>query len=113
MTRCVKFAVTGVLGLALSAPIVAQAPAGQAPSAGQAPQGEGRGQGEGRSEGRGRGRGGPGTLPLSMDDRAGFESIFDGTMKGWDGDQAYWRAEGGSLVGESTPANPLKENTFV
>ena len=34
-------------------------------------------------------------------------------MKGWDGDPAYWRAENGSLIGQTTDANPLKENTFV
>ena len=48
-----------------------------------------------------------------MEDRTGFEPIFDGTMKQWDGDPAYWKAENGALIGESTPANPLKENTFV
>jgi hypothetical protein len=49
-----------------------------------------------------------------MDDRTGFESIFDGaSMKGWEGDPALWRVENGALVGQSTPDNPLKENTFI
>ena len=78
----------------------------QQQAGGQPPQGEGRGQG------RGQGRGG-GTAALNLDDRAGFESIFDGTMKGWDGDPAYWKAEVARLVGESTAENPVKENTFV
>ena len=78
----------------------------QQPAAGQPPQGEGRGQGRG-------GRGGQQTQALNLEDRTGFESIFDGTMKNWDGDPAYWKAEGGSLVGESTATNALKENTFV
>jgi hypothetical protein len=48
-----------------------------------------------------------------MADRSGFEPIFDGTMKNWDGDPAYWKAENGVLVGETTAENALKENTFV
>jgi hypothetical protein len=54
-----------------------------------------------------------GAQPLDLADRTGFESIFDGTMKNWDGDPAFWKAENGALVGESTAANPIKENTFV
>lgn len=57
---------------------------------------------------------GPAIDPLVLDDRAGFEPIFDGTsLKGWDGDPAFWKAENGSIVGESTPQNPLTENTFL
>ena len=63
---------------------------------------------------QGRGGGGPrGAQPLNFGDRGGFVSIFDGTMKGWDGDPAIWKAEGDTLVGTTTEANPLKENTFV
>ncbi len=69
---------------------------------------------QGRGEGRGQGRGGPrGAEPLNLDDRTGFESIFDGTMKNWDGDPTYWRAENGMLVGETSEANKLSANTFV
>lgn len=68
-------------------------------------------------QGRGQGRGGTPPSrpePLSLDDHAGFESIFDGTsLKGWDGDPAFWRAEGGVLVGESTAEKPVTQNTFV
>jgi hypothetical protein len=68
--------------------------------------------GQGRGQGRGGGQSRP--EPLSMDDRAGFESIFDGTsMKNWDGDPTFWRAEGGELVGESTAEKPVTQNTFV
>jgi hypothetical protein len=57
---------------------------------------------------------GPAIDPLVPDDRAGFEPIFDGkSLNGWDGDPAFWKVEEGALVGESTAANPLKENTFV
>lgn len=55
-----------------------------------------------------------GAEPLVMDDQTGFTPIFDGkTMTGWDADPAFWRAEGGSLIGQSTPQNPVKENTFA
>lgn len=66
---------------------------------------------QGRS---GRGPGPRGAAPLVLDDHTGFESIFDGTtLKGWDGDPAFWRAEAGVIVGESTEQNPLKQNTFL
>ena len=97
----------------LGGTLLAQAPAGgaQQPSAGQQPA---AGQGEGRGQGRGQGRGGPrGAQPLNFEDRTGFQSIFDGTMKNWDGDTTLWKAEGGALVGTTTAENPLKENTFV
>jgi hypothetical protein len=52
-------------------------------------------------------------LPLEGDE-PGFESIFDGkTLSGWEGDPAYWRVEGRTLVGEVTPQTLLKSNTFV
>src|SRR6476661_68401 len=64
------------------------------------------------------GRGGPGQAPpgaqpLNFEDRTGFQPIFDGTMKNWDGDPAIWKAEGNVLAGTTTEANALKENTFV
>jgi hypothetical protein len=66
---------------------------------------------------QGRGRGGPPPVrpqPLSAADHTGFESIFDGsTLKGWDGDPAFWRVANGALTGQSTPENPVKQNTFV
>ena len=52
--------------------------------------------------------------PLAIDDRAGFEPMFDGTsLAGWEGDTGFWKAEGGLLVGESTAAKPLPANTFL
>lgn len=57
---------------------------------------------------------GPGIDALEIGDHTGFESIFDGqSLKGWDGDPAFWRAEAGSIIGESTAVNPLKMNTFI
>jgi hypothetical protein len=47
-------------------------------------------------------------------DEPGFQSIFDGrTLAGWEGNPSYWRAESGVLVGEITPANVIKSNTFI
>lgn len=51
--------------------------------------------------------------PLVLDHHEGFESIFDGTRKNWDGDKDFWRAENGLLIGESTQAKPLTRNTFI
>ena len=43
-----------------------------------------------------------------------FESIFDGTsLDSWEGDNTYWRAENGSLIGEISPETLLKTNTFI
>ncbi len=72
----------------------------------------------GAPDGRG-GRGGRGGMPRGADplvvgDHSGFTSIFDGSsLKDWDGDPSFWRVEGGAIVGQSTPANPLKQNTFI
>jgi hypothetical protein len=47
-------------------------------------------------------------------DEPGFQPIFDGkSLSGWEGDPTYWRVEGGSLVGEITPATVIKSNTFI
>ena len=58
-------------------------------------------------------RGPLGPVPVALEDCTGFTPIFDGTLKGWEGDTAYWRVENGMLIGESTAANPLKANTFL
>jgi hypothetical protein len=98
-----RLAVAAIAGI-LS--VTSAEPGAQEPAAGQAPQGRGEGRGQGRG-------GGNQTQPLNVEDRTGFVSIFDGTMKGWDGDSNYWKAENGMLVGESTAASPLAANTFV
>jgi len=84
-----------------------QAGAQQNPPSGQtqqgAPQGPPRGQGRG-----------PGIEGLALDDRAGFESVFDGkTLNGWDGDPQFWRVENEAIIGESTAEKPVKLNTFL
>jgi hypothetical protein len=100
----VRFKIGSISALVITASIVAAAQQPQQPPAAGAPQGQGRGAG----------RGGPrGAAALNFEDRTGFVQIFDGTMKNWDGDPAYWRAEGDSLVGTTTAANALTQNTFV
>ena len=42
-----------------------------------------------------------------------FQPIFDGTIKNWDGDPQYWRVENHILIGEVTPNNLLKQNSFL
>jgi hypothetical protein len=81
---------------------------GAKPAAGQQPQI--RGEGQGRGQGRG---GSEPPAPLNLEDRTGFESIFDGTMKNWDGDPAVWKVENGALVGRSAADNPARQNTFL
>src|SRR4051812_12415921 len=50
----------------------------------------------------------------STSDEAGFDPIFDGkTLAGWEGDPKYWRVEDGALVGEITPGNEIRQNTFI
>jgi len=52
--------------------------------------------------------------PVATNDESGFISIFDGkTLAGWQGDTNYWRVEDGCLVGEITPTNLLKINSFI
>jgi Domain of Unknown Function (DUF1080) len=44
----------------------------------------------------------------------GFAPIFDGkSLKGWDGDPAFWRVENGAIVGETKPGLMPKQNTFL
>jgi hypothetical protein len=95
------FGVAAALAIAANdAGIAAQgsgAPAGQVPA--------------GRAGGRGAPQGG---MPIAYDDRTGFRSIFDGsTLSGWDGDPTFWRAENGTIVGQSTAEHPITQNTFL
>jgi len=50
---------------------------------------------------------------MLTNDLTGFVSIFDGTLKGWDGDTTFWRAEGNTLIGESTAEKRVQRNTFL
>jgi Domain of Unknown Function (DUF1080) len=56
----------------------------------------------------------PQTYPQPLTDTDdGFQPIFDGTLKNWDGDPQYWRVENNILIGEVTPKNLLKQNSFL
>jgi HEAT repeat protein len=51
---------------------------------------------------------------LGIDASQDFTPIFNGTsLEGWAGEPALWRAEDDSVVGESTPENPVEANTFL
>lgn len=52
-------------------------------------------------------------LPGTIRAEEGFTPIFDGTLKDWDGDPVYWKAENGLLVGEVRPDTLLKRNSFI
>lgn len=46
--------------------------------------------------------------PLDFSDHTGYVQIFDGvTLNNWDGDPSIWHVESGSIVGESTKAQPV------
>jgi len=56
----------------------------------------------------------PQTYPHPLvDTEEGFQPIFDGTLKNWDGDSQYWRVEDHILIGEVTLNNLLKQNSFL
>lgn len=43
-----------------------------------------------------------------------FTPIFDGkSLKGWDGDPAFWRVQNGAIVGETKPGQMPMQNTFL
>jgi hypothetical protein len=72
------------------------------------------------SSGGGGGRGGGGGLgftlpePIDFNDHEGYRPLFDGrSLQGWDGNPKFWRAEDGSIVGESTPRNPSGNSYIV
>jgi hypothetical protein len=53
-------------------------------------------------------------LNLFADSCDDFHSLFDGkTLKGWDGNPAFWRVENGSIVGETTQAKRTEKNTYL
>ncbi len=52
---------------------------------------------------------------LSAEEKAeGFELLFDGTnLDGWKGDTRFWSVRGNAIVGQTTPENPTRGNTFL
>jgi hypothetical protein len=58
---------------------------------------------------------GPGARPSPVQplQETGFQQIFDGkTLKGWDCDPDFWRAEDGAIVGQTTQEHQPKQNIF-
>ena len=85
-----RFALSGAL--MLSAALLAQTPQSPPGAAGaQAP-----------APGAGRGGGFTHPEPLAFDTHDGWQSIFDGTLKDWDGDTTVWRVERDELIAEGT-----------
>lgn len=47
-------------------------------------------------------------------DEEGFVSLFDGqSLDKWDGNPDFWRVEDGAIIGQTTPDNPTRGNTFL
>lgn len=45
---------------------------------------------------------------------AGFEPIFNGKdLGGWNGNPKLWSVKDGAITGQTTAADPIKENTFL
>src|SRR6059036_936900 len=57
----------------------------------------------------------PGCSPfLAAGNEAGFKSLFNGKdLSGWEGDPKFWSVKEGTITGQTTPENPLKQNTFL
>jgi hypothetical protein len=52
--------------------------------------------------------------PMAFAEHEGYIALFDGvSLKGWDGNPRFWRAEGGAIVGESTAQNPSGNSYLV
>jgi type 1 glutamine amidotransferase len=51
---------------------------------------------------------------LAAAGEAGFKSLFNGKdLSDWDGDPRFWSVQEGTIVGQTTPQNPLRQNTFL
>ena len=54
-----------------------------------------------------------GLAPLEAQE-SGFQSLFDGqSLDGWEGDEKFWRAEDGVLIGQTTDQVKTPKNTFL
>ena len=50
----------------------------------------------------------------TVDDETAFTQIFDGkSLKGWVGEDSYWRVDGGAIVGEIPVGKKLEHNTWL
>jgi hypothetical protein len=55
----------------------------------------------------GQGRGLPRPEPYDFTDHAGWTSIFDGTLKDWEGNPDVWKVENGAITAASSPERRL------
>ena len=54
------------------------------------------------------------TTPLLLGACATGELLFNGEdLSGWEGDKRFWSVEDEAIVGQTTPDNPTKKNTFL
>jgi type 1 glutamine amidotransferase len=50
----------------------------------------------------------------AADTEAGFQNLFNGKdLSGWEGDPKFWSVQEGAITGQTTPENPLKQNSFL
>jgi len=43
-----------------------------------------------------------------------YQILFNGKdFSGWEGQDGFWSIESGTIVGQTTPENPAKGNTFL
>jgi len=59
-----------------------------------------------------KGGGGPRGPAVGMLEESGFKSMFDGSLKGWDCDPDFWRAENGEIIGETRADHQPPQNIF-
>lgn len=53
------------------------------------------------------------TFSASAEEK-GFQKIFNGkNLKGWTGNPELWSVQDGAIVGQTTDAKPIKQNTFL
>ena len=55
-----------------------------------------------------------GSRLLAHDETNSWKELFNGRdLSGWDGDPRFWRAEKGTITGQTTEENPTEKNTFL
>jgi len=54
------------------------------------------------------------TQPAAAANEEGFTPLFNGKdLAGWDGNPSLWSLKDGAIVGQTSEANPIKNNTFL
>lgn len=56
----------------------------------------------------------PAVIGQSAGDQVAGQNLFNGTdLAGWDGDPKLWSVRDGAIVGQTSPDEPLKDNSFL